>query len=203
LSAFSFLNRLENIGVPVKAMAVASGPVDLYATVNRWANAWEPIDAVYIPPLQSNMIYAFEAYYGLPGLANSAIKPEYQATALQLFRNEITYEEAAPLLPTRLPDLLQEEFKAAVAAGQNRFSQLLQDSHAYRWRMATPSRVYYGGRDEVTPIFIGTLPVGYQQVMGGAAVTAVDAGKNADHRGVFLYGMQDQKGWFDELLVAG
>jgi pimeloyl-ACP methyl ester carboxylesterase len=199
-SAFTFLNRLENLGVAVTAIAVASGPIDLYATVNRWANAWEPIDAVYIPPLQSNMILAFEAYYELPGLANSAIRPEYQETARLLFRGEITYEEAAPLLPTRYPDLLQDDFKAAIAAGENRFSRILQDSHAYRWRMATPARVYYGGSDEVTPIFIGTLPVGYQQVMGGAEVTAVDAGQNADHRGVFLYGMKDQKQWFDELL---
>jgi pimeloyl-ACP methyl ester carboxylesterase len=199
-SAFTFLNKLENTGVPVAALAVASGPVDLYATVNRWANAWEPIDAVYIPPLQSNMILAFEAYYGWPGLAAWAIKPEYLETARRLFSDEITYEEAAPLLPTRYPDLLQEDFKAAISSGADRFSQLLQDSHAYRWRMTTPARVYYGGIDEVTPKFIGTLPVGYQQVMGGAEVTAVDAGPKADHRGVFLYGMKDQKAWFDELL---
>ena len=148
------------------------------------------------------MIQAFEAYYGLPGLAATAIKPAYVETARQLFRDEITYEEAAPLLPTRLPDLLQDEFKAAIASGESHFSQLLQDSHAYRWRMVTPARVYYGGSDEVTPIFIGTLPAGYQKVMGGAEVTAVDAGKKADHRGVFLYGMKDQKQWFDELLAT-
>jgi pimeloyl-ACP methyl ester carboxylesterase len=201
-SAFVFLNRLENLGIPVKAIGVASGPVDMYATVNRWANAWEPIDAVYIPPLQSNMILAFEAYYELPGLAASAIKPEYLETARQLFRGELTYEEAAPLLPTRFPDLLRDDFKAAIAAGQGRYSALLQDGHAYRWRMATPSRVYTGGSDEVTPIFIGTLPVGYQKVIGGAEVTAVDAGPKADHRGVFLFGMKDQKQWFDELLAA-
>lgn len=199
-STFVFLHKLESVGIPVTAAAVASGPVDLYATVNRWANAWEPIDAAYIPPLQSNMIHAFEEYYGWPGLSNWAIKPEYQEAAAQLFRNEISFEEAEPLLPTRYPDLLQDDFKAAVALGEDRFSRLLQESHAYRWRSVTPARVYYGGIDEVTPVFIGTLPVGYQQVIGGADVTAVDAGPKADHRGVFLYGMKDQREWFDSLI---
>ena len=201
-SAFAFLNKLESAGVPVKAAAVASGPIDLYATVNRWANNWQPIDAVYIPPLQSNMILAFEAYYGWPGLASWAIKPEYLEPARKLFDDELTYEEAAPLLPTRYPDLLRDEFKAAIAAGNDRFSAILQDSQAYRWRMVTPARVYVGGSDEVTPKFIGALPVGYQQVMGGAEVTAVDAGPEADHRGVFLFSMKDSKEWFDELLGA-
>lgn len=199
-STFAFLNKLESVGIPVTAAAIASGPVDLYATVNRWANAWEKIDAAYIPPLQVLMIHAFEEYYGLPGLADSAIKPEYQETARRLYFNEITFEEAEPLLPTRYPDLLRDDFRAALSLGENRFSRILQDSHVYRWRSITATRVYYGGIDEVTPIFIGTLPVSYQQVMGGAAVTGVDAGPKADHRGVFLFGMQDQKQWFDQLL---
>jgi hypothetical protein len=146
------------------------------------------------------MIHAFEAYYGLPGLAASAIAPPYAEAAGQLYRNEITIEEATPLLPARLPELLRDDFKAALALGDNRFSRLLQESHAYRWRSATPCRVYHGGSDEVTPAFIGTLPVGYQQIVGGAPVTAVDAGAAADHRGVFLYGMKDQLAWFDRLL---
>ena len=93
-----------------------------------------------------------------------------------------------------------EDFKAAIARGESRFSRLLQESHAYRWRSVTPARVYYGGIDEVTPVFIGTLPVGYQKVIGGAEVTAVDAGPKADHRGTFLYSIADQKQWFDQLL---
>jgi hypothetical protein len=53
----------------------------------------------------------------------------------------------------------------------------------------------------VTPAFIGQLPVGYQEVVGGAPATAVDAGAKADHRGVFLFGIADQKRWFDGMLT--
>lgn len=200
-SALVFLNRLESVGVPVTAAAIASGPPDLYAMVNRWANNAQEIDAVYIPPLIAIMLHAFEAYYGLPGFTTSAIKPEYQQVARQLYTNERTYEDVESEFPTRLPDMLQAEFMAAVAAGDDRFSHLLQESHGYRWRMKTPMRVYHGGSDEVTPAYIGQLPVGYQQVIGGAEVTAVDAGDNADHRSVFLFAMTDQKAWFDARLA--
>ena len=199
-SAFTFLDKLESVGIPVTAAAVPSGPVDLYATVNRWANNWQQIDAVYIPPLVSIMVNAFEQYYALPGLANSAIKPEYQEPTRQLYFNEIPYEDALKQLPAKLPDMLNDDFRAAIARGESRFSRLLQESHAYRWRSVTPARVYYGGIDEVTPVFIGTMPVGYQKAIGGAEVTAVDAGAQADHRGTFLYSIADQKKWFDQLL---
>ena len=198
-SALVFLNKLESVGIPVSAAGIASGPPDLYAMVNRWANAWAAIDATYIPPLIALMLHAYESYYGLPGFTTAAIKPEYQQVARELYRNERSFEEVMSEFPARLPDMLQDEFKAGLARGDDRFSHLLQESHGYRWRMATPMHVYYGGIDEVTPAFIGQLPVGYQQVIGGASVTAVDAGPKADHRGTFLFGIQDQQAWFDQL----
>jgi hypothetical protein len=69
--------------------------------------------------------------------------------------------------------------------------------------MKTPMRVYHGGIDEVTPAYIGQLPVGYQQAIGGAEVTPVDAGDSADHRGVFLYAIANQKQWFDACGASG
>ncbi len=198
-STFAFLERLERLGIPVTAAAVASGPTDLYATVNRWANNWQPIDASYIAPLVAIMLHAFEAYYDMPGFTTKAIKPEYQQIASDLFTNVQPYNEIIAEFPARLPDMLQAEFMAAIARGEDRFSHMLQESHGYRWRAVTPQRVYSGGSDEVTPLFIGQLPVGYQEVVGGAPVTAVYAGDKADHRGVFLYSINDQKAWFDSL----
>lgn len=198
-SALVYLNKLESVGIPVTAAAIASGPPDLYAMVNRWANNWQEIDAVYIAPLVSILLHAFEEYHGLPGFTTSAIKPEYQEVARQLYFNEQDYNDLMPEFPARLPDMLQDGFRASLAAGDDRFSHLLQESHGYRWRMSTPMRVYTGGIDEVTPTYIGQLPVGYQQVIGGATVEAVDAGPKADHRGVFLTSIADSKKWFDGL----
>ena len=61
--------------------------------------------------------------------------------------------------------------------------------------------MYYGGKDEVTPTAIGFLPQETQKLLGGTPAFAIDAGDNADHRGVFIYGVLDQKKWFDSFLV--
>lgn len=39
-----------------------------------------------------------------------------------------------------------------------------------------------------------------QQLVGGADTEAFDAGADADHRGVFVKAVLDQKPWFDSLL---
>ena len=47
------------------------------------------------------------------------------------------------------------------------------------------------------PPYVATLPVGYAEAAGGASAQAVYAGDDADHRGAFLYGVLDQKDFFD------
>ena len=195
-----FLHKLESLGIPVTAAAAASAPVDLFATINRWLHAPASNDAVYIPALISLQIHAYEAYYGLPGFAHAAIKPEYRQITHDLYLNKLTWEQAAAKLPTRLSDLFQTNFSAASSIGQNSYCSILQDSQAYRWRSTTPLHTYYGAADEVVPIYIATMPVAYQQIMGGATVTAVAAGSQANHRGTFVYAVADQKKWFDQLL---
>jgi hypothetical protein len=75
----------------------------------------------------------------------------------------------------------------------------VQENQSYRWRSITPLRIYYGDVDEVVPEYISKLPVDYQQLMGGAEVTATPSGKYADHRGNFVYAVKHQKQWFDQL----
>jgi hypothetical protein len=58
-------------------------------------------------------------------------------------------------------------------------------------------RTWYGGADEVTPSYLGKLPALTQELLGGASTEAFDAGADADHRGVFLKAVLDQKPWFD------
>lgn len=47
------------------------------------------------------------------------------------------------------------------------------------------------------PPYVATLAVGYTEAVGGAKAEAVYAGDAADHRGAFLYGVKDQKEFFD------
>ena len=194
-----FLNKLESLGIAVKGAAIASAPTDLFATINRWLHASEDGDAVYLPALLALQINAYQEYYGVGGLVQSAIKPQYQAAAHDLYVNKLTWDEAAPKLPKHAIELLRDDFAAASSVGKGPYWDILQTNQAYRWRANTPLHTYYGDADEVIPSFIAALPVGYQKVMDGAETTGIEI-PGANHRGTFVSAIAAQKEWFDSLL---
>lgn len=195
-----FLQKLEQLGIKVTAAAAASAPVDLYLMTNRWMNNPQPIDPVYLPGCAALQLFAQQYYLQAPGLAASAIRPELLAWAAGLYDGSVTWEAFAAATPSKLGAFIRPEFAASGLTGQTPYWRVLQDSQGYRWKSVTRLRTYYGGRDEVTPEYIGKLPVATQALVGGAAAQAIDAGADADHRGVFVFGVLDQKRWFDALL---
>jgi hypothetical protein len=185
--------------MPVKACATAATPSDVYLLVNRLMNVSSKLDVNWVVGVICLLVNSYERYYALPGLSQAAIKPEYWQAARDLYENKITWTEAAKLLPFRTRDLLQEDFVASGSVVGNQFFRQLQDNVACGWRAKTPARLYYGQIDEVVAPYIGALPAKYQETMGGAATEAIFAGEKADHRGTFLFGIRDQKKWFDEM----
>lgn len=194
-----FRRKLESLNIPVKAAATASTPTDLYLLLTRWINHPTPQDARYLPAIAVLLTHSHENYLGLQGLSQAALKPEYQKPARDLYENHISYEQAEKLLPKSVKDLYQPTFAAASSLAANQLFARLQFDDAYRWRYRTPCRFYYGGTDEVVPPYVGTLPVEYQKTLGGTTAEAVYAGDQADHRGTFVFGLQNQKVWFDRL----
>lgn len=195
-----FLQKLEGLGIKVTAAAAASAPVDVYLTTNRWMNNPQPVDAVYLPGCTALQLFAQQYYLQQPGLAASAIRPQYLSAAAAFYAGTMDWEAFAAATPSKLADFIRPEFAASGWTGQTPYWRVLQDNQAYRWKSVTPLRIYYGGRDEVTPAYIGKLPAATQALVGGAAATAVDAGADADHRGVFVFGVIDAKAWFDGLV---
>ena len=198
-STMAFLNKLESVGIPITAAAIASAPNDLFAIINRWIHAPRDLDAIYLPGLMALQLNAYSEYYDLTGLASSAILPAYQQAARDLYDNRITWEQFRAKTPASLNEFLRAGFRSASSVGEGRYWQILRDNQVYHWRSRTPLRSYYGDIDEVVPAFIATLPVGYQDLMGGSGTKAVPAGSQANHRGTFVHAVSDQKLWFDEL----
>ncbi|MEK7346556.1 MAG: alpha/beta fold hydrolase [Pseudomonadota bacterium] len=198
-STMQYLKLLEQAGVPVTATAIASAPVDIAMTMNRWVNHPQPGDAVYLPGVVAIQLQSQEHYLQQLGLTESAIRAEYLAASRALYRNEMTWEEFFKRTPAKLSDFLRPEFRQSGVIGATPYWQTLERNQAYRWITRTPLRVYTGGHDEVTPRYVGGLPEKSQQLLGGAPVTTLDAGDQADHRGVFVFGLLDQKRWFDNL----
>jgi hypothetical protein len=198
-STMVFRNRLEALGIPVKAAATASTPNDIYMMMTRWINNPTSLDVSWIVGTVTLLINSYENYYGLEGLSSTAIKTQYQQTAKDFYNNKIGWDQASKVFPAATKDFLQPDFASASSLAANRFYQKLKDNQPFGWRYATPSRYYYGKIDEVMPPYIATLPVDYQNILGGAPAQAVYAGDEANHRGTFMYGVLDQKNWFDTL----
>lgn len=196
-STQQFRHRLESLSMPVKAAATAATPADLYLLLTRWINNPSSLDATWLAGSVILFTYSYAYYYDMPGLPQTIIKPEYQAACRDFYENNIGWEELKPQIPAKVADLVQEEVMAQSSAGMDTFFRRLRDNQAFMWRSATPCRYYYGKVDEVMPPYVSTLAVGYTITAGGARAEAVYAGDTADHRGAFLYGVGDQKDFFD------
>jgi hypothetical protein len=102
-------------------------------------------------------------------------------------------------LPAKSRDLFQEDFLNRSSLVGSRFFKQLQSNCSYNWRAKTPTHYYYGAIDEVVTPYMVQLPVEYERALGGAQAQAIFAGAAANHRGTFLFSVNDQKCWFDEL----
>lgn len=200
-ATMAFLQKLEAEGEAVTAAAVASGPMDLSILVNRWVNNPQAIDAVYLPAVIAIQLQAKAFYNNLPGVDAAAIRPEYLAAARDLYAGRIDYFAFAAKTPPKLGDFLKETFRTTLAGGDGPYWRLLDASQVYRWQRRTPVRSWYGGADEVTPTALALLPAAAASLIGGAPFEALDAGDRADHRGVFVHALIEQKTWFDSLVA--
>jgi len=202
-STSAFLRRLETVGIPVRAAAMASAPNDIYLCVNRWIHVPSELDVNWLVATAAMLVNAYEHYYDMPGLSTAAIKPEYWQTANDFCANRITWEVAEKSLPTKVKDLFQEDFLSSGSLVSSRFWQQLQRNCSYNWRAKTPTHYYFGQIDEVVTPYMVKLPVEYQKTLGGAEAQAVFAGDSANHRGTFVFAVNDQKEWVDGLRADG
>lgn len=195
-TTMSFLRKLEDYNITVKAAAVASAPVDAFGTINRWLNNWQPGDAIYLPGCGSNFFFSHEYYNNMPGLAERAIKPEYYQAAKDFFEFKIDFATLLSKTPTKTHAMFTEEFSRTGDIGTEPFWKMLEDMQAYRWRIKTPLRTYYGEADEVVPVFIALLPEQWHKLLGSGDTKAVNAGPQADHRGTYIYSAIHLPKWF-------
>ena len=200
-STMAFLNKLESVNYPVTATATCCTPNDLYSCMYNWIfNPFPAPDVNRLVGFAAILINSYEHYYGMQGLSNAAIKPQYLQATHDLYENKITADESLKLLPPTLKELLNTDFANQCLSGNTPFYQLLKSNQDYYWRHTTPIKAYYGLKDEVIIPYVSTLAVDYQKAVGGADAQAVSAGADADHRGTFVFGVGEEKKWFDSYL---
>ena len=198
-STIVFLRLLELNNIPVAGASTASGPADPLLFVSQSLNNPSPFAAAFNVAALSNLMLSLDAYNGLNGYFEQVIKPEYLALAQKLHRFEISYDSFEHAVPHRPDSVYTEQFYADSRLANKPFWKLLDAGAAYRWRMRTPLRAFYSLRDEAIPWQVARVAADYQRTLGNTQTEAIDAGKDADHRAVYIYSLINIKPWFDSL----
>ena len=193
--AMAFLQKLESAGVTVNATATASAPVDVSVALNGFLSFPRKNDANWVPTLFILSSFAFEHYYGVPGLARSLLNDAYYDVSRKAYERQ-PFEAAE--IPTDLRKLIRPEYFDPQFFAASAYGRLVAQTEAYRWLIKSPVRNYYGEADEAISTGLGQLAMTYQRAIGSGnpKVEAVSTGETS-HRGTFARAVPQWKKWFD------
>lgn len=189
----AMLEKLEAAGVPVKAAVTASAPVDLFAALTGFLNYPRPIDAAWVNSLFILSSFAYENYYGVPGLARSLLNDDYYDIARKAYEKQPV---DLAQIPTDLRKLIRADYFDPQFFAASAYGRLIAQAQAYRFVIRTPVRNFYGTTDEAIRTEIGQLAMTWQRALGNDKVEAVTTGPTT-HRGTYAKAVPDWKTWFD------
>lgn len=189
----AMLEKLEAVGMPVKAAATASAPADAFAAFNGFLNFPRKIDANWITTIFILNVFSLENYHNMPGLARALLTDETYEISRKAYYRE-PFDTAS--VPTDLRKLIRPEYFDAQFFANSAYGRLVAQTNAYRWVVKTPVRTFYGLTDEAIRIEIGQLPMTYQKAIGNDKIEAVPTG-DTSHRGTFATAVPQWKAWFD------
>ncbi len=193
----AFLEKLEAAGVKIDAAATASAPVDVSVVLNGFLSFPRKNDAAWVNSLFILSSFAFENYYGVPGLSRSLFNDEYYDLARKVYLRE-PFNVAD--VPTDLHKLIKPDYFNAQFFAESAYGKLVAQTQAYRWVIKSPVRNYYGEADEAIAVGVGQLAMTYQRAMGNGnpVIEAVSTGQTL-HRGTYATAVPQWKKWFDGL----
>jgi len=193
----AMLEKLEAAGIEPAAAATASAPLDLFPLMEGYLLFPRPNDASWLNSVMILSAFAYENYYGVPGLARSLFVEEHYETARKAYER---VPADVTTIPTDLRKLIRPEYFEPGYFGRSAFGRLVANAHTYRWVIGAPVRNYYGETDEAIPVGIGQIGMFYQHAMGtgNQKVEAVSTGPTT-HRGTYARAAVEWKKWFDGL----
>ena len=193
----AFLEKLEAAGVKIDAAATASAPVDVQVVLNGFLSFPRKNDAAWVNSLFILSSFAFENYYGVPGLSRSLFNDEYYDLARKVYLRE-PFNVAD--VPTDLHKLIKPDYFNAQFFAESAYGKLVAQTQAYRWVIKSPVRNYYGEADEAIAVGVGQLAMTYQRAMGNGnpVIEAVSTGLTS-HRGTYATAVPQWKTWFEGL----
>ena len=201
--------KLQTLNVPVSAGAFFAPPTDPLALFSDQATAVRTSSTTppgWAFPITGLVLQAYEYYFNLPGLMNTAIRPEYQNLMKSILsdpglvdwiktNNETLYfnkdfrtdsgalvrSMKAPIGSDVLIPGLTQKYTFPIVSD---FLKYMDASKPYNWTYNVPVRMYYGTQDEVITLGTTEQRLAFLQ----SSVTPIKI-IDADHRGTFLYGL--------------
>ncbi len=191
----AFLEKLEAAGVKVDAAATASAPLDVYALMEGFLAFPRKFDAVWLNSIIVLSSFAYENYYGVPGLAHALLADQYYDVAKKAYDRE-PFDPAD--LTSDLSKLIRPEYFDPQYFANSAFGKLIISAQSYRWVIKSAVRNYYGETDEAITPGVGRMAMTYAQSMGSGNnnVEAISTGPTT-HRGTFVTAVPEWKKWFD------
>ncbi|WP_145547307.1 alpha/beta hydrolase family protein [Yersinia intermedia] len=191
----ALLEKLENIGVPVQGTATASAPLDVFSLMEGFLVFPRKSDANWLNSIMILSAFAYENYYGVPGLAHSLINDEYYDVAKKAYERQ---PFNADDIPVDLHKLIRAEYFDPQFFAASTFGRLISSAQSYRWVIKSPVHNYYGESDEAITVGVGRMAMTYAQSMGSgnSLVEAISTGPTT-HRGTFASAVPQWKTWFD------
>jgi len=194
----AFLERLENLGVPVTAVGTAAAQCDGFVMTNGFLSHPRAIDAPWVTTMFILTAFAFEEYYQIPDLARGLFTDNQYDLALRVYNKDNSLDEKD--FPLELQKLIRPEYFNPTYFAQSAYGKLLLDMHPYRWDIKTPVRMYYGDVGDCLSSGLARLPIEWQNAMGNTKVEAISVGADGTHRLAFGRAVPEWKAWFDSML---
>ena len=191
----AMLEKLESVGIKVDGAATASAPLDVYALMEGFLLYPRKFDAAWLNSIVILSSFAYENYYGEPGLAHSVLTDDYY----QMSKDAYDRKPGNPAnITTDLHKLMRPEYFDSQYFANSAYGKLIKSAQSYRWPIKSPVRNYYGETDEAITTGVGRMAMTYAQAMGSGNpnVEAVSTGPTS-HRGTFATAVPQWKAWFD------
>jgi len=196
--SMAFLERLETLGVPVKAMGTAAAQCEGFVMANGFLSHPRKIDAEWVTMVFILTAFSFEEYYQIPGLARGVFNEELYDVAKRVYNKDLSLEVKD--YPTDLRKLIRPEYFDSNYFKESAYGKLLLEMHPYRFDIKTPVKMCYGDADECLSVGLARLPMEWQKAMGNHRVEAISMGPDATHRITYARAAVEWKKWFDLLI---
>ena len=203
---------LQLSGIPVRASGAASPFNDLSQALDYWTglSGFPDPEATPYPtrPLWLGLalgviLNSYEMYYGLDGLVETMIRPEY-VPLIRRFVTEFDVDAEYHTLPMPENMLIEGFSDRFVSNSYSKFLHKIAENRSSYFEYNNPIRLYYGLADEaIHPVMAQRAVTAGGPLMLGIGVAG------ASHRGTFLaslygdplhlQGRQNLRDWFDSL----